>query len=496
VEKFEDDAVQMYLMQMSEIPLLTHQQETSIARHIDESRRRFRQALLGTNYMLQGCVQLLEKVFTSSIRLERVIEVSVSNLSQKRRILKRLGPNLHTVRNLLQQNREDFAVAMDRHQPLSARRAARRRLRHRCGRANRLLEELKIRTENLLPILKDLRRISQQMEEFAKPEPRLARPGQASTLAVRHRGTMRRLSRLTLETPGTLHRRMAQISLCQREYEGARHELVAGNLRLVVSIARRYRNRGLSFLDLIQEGNTGLIRAVDKFEYMRGFRFSTYATWWIRQAITRAIAGTSRVIRIPIHMVEKMGKVQGIAHDLFQQKGSKPSVEETAEAAGMSPGETKRAMTMIRPPLSLDQAVDEQNESYLGEILEDPRGEDPLHGLHRDSLRAGIRDALTALDYREREILRLRFGLIDGYTCTLSEIGQIFSVTRERVRQIELGALHKLQQPGWAKRLAGFLEGPLASAPDALTTDNPAKSPPIFHSVAPAMHWSSNVSMM
>jgi RNA polymerase primary sigma factor len=494
MDKFEDDAVQMYLMQMSEIPLLSHQQETDTARRIDKARKRFRRAMLGTTYMLKGGVQMLEKVSGNSMRLERIIEVSVSNLPQKKKTLRRLAPNLNTLRNLLIQNDRDFTLVRDRHQPCSLRRLARRRLSRRCVKAGNLLDELRIRTESLMPLLRNLRRIAQQMEEAAK---QLSQPpkNESARAMADNRGQLRRSIRATLESPKSLRRRMDHIARCQREYENARHELVAGNLRLVVSIARRYRNRGLSFLDLIQEGNTGLIRAVDKFEYMRGFRFSTYATWWIRQAITRAIAGTSRTIRIPIHMVEKMGKVQGIAHDLLQQKGSQPSVEETAEAAGMSTGETKRALSMIVHPLSLDQSVDEQNESYLGDIIEDYRTQDPLYKLNRDSMQAGIRDALAALDYREREILRLRFGLIDGYTCTLSEIGQIFSVTRERVRQIELGALHKLQQPGWSQRLSSFLDRPRGLSPSSPPAADSANVPPIFTDV-PHSAWQSHVSLM
>jgi RNA polymerase primary sigma factor len=305
----------------------------------------------------------------------------------------------------------------------------------------------------------------------------------------------RRLMSITLENPATLARRVARTVRLQRAYESARQDLVAANLRLVVSIARHYRNRGVSFLDLIQEGNTGLIRAADKFEYARGFRFSTYATWWIRQAITRALAGSSRTIRIPVHMVEKMGKVQGIAHDLLQTKGSRPSVEETAEAAGMSVLETKRVLSMVRPPLSLDQAVDDQGENYLGEILEDPRVEDPLSGMNRDLLHACLADALAALDYREREILRLRFGLTDGYAYTLSEVGRIFSVTRERVRQIEVNALHKLQQPSRAQALSGFLEYPVSRP---LDPPRPSRSSPapLVDPMPPGINSASNVSLM
>ena len=269
------------------------------------------------------------------------------------------------------------------------------------------------------------------------------------------------------ESPKSLRNRCESMRRQYQDYEQVKRELSGGNLRLVVSIAKKYRNRGLSFLDLIQEGNTGLMRAVDKYEYRRGFKFSTYATWWIRQAITRSIADQARTIRIPVHMIDVLGKLRNASRRLLQELGREPTTEETATAAGFSLDETRRVLAMGRQPASLDRPIGESEDSCFGEFIEDGGLPRPDKAAGNELLREKIEALLKTLTYREREIIRLRYGLGDGYTYTLEEVGRIFKVTRERVRQIEAKAVKKLQHPVRSQQLQGFLEQGLRLRPDA-----------------------------
>jgi RNA polymerase primary sigma factor len=454
-----DDPVRMYLTQMGEIPLLKREEEISLAKKIEVTRKRFRRKVLECDYALSNVVDTLKRVHTGELPFDRTVKVSLTENLEKDKIIQRMPHNLKTLERLMELNVEDFSKMIDERTSDDDKRKLRRGLRIRRRKAVTLVEELSIRTQKVQPLMRKLEQISLRMDELEKQIEDLKGLRSAKEDRANLEKELRDLKLITLEEPGTLRNRVEIMRNRFTEYEQAKRDLSGGNLRLVVSIAKKYRNRGLSFLDLIQEGNTGLMRAVDKYEYRRGYKFSTYATWWIRQAITRAIADQARTIRIPVHMIETMSKLRNVSKKLLQEMGREPSIEETAKAAGISVEETRRVLKISRHPISLDRPVGESEDSYFGDFIEDDGAESPVSAATQEMLKDKIEQVLKTLTYREREIIKLRYGLGDGYTYTLEEVGRIFKVTRERVRQIEAKAVRKLQHPVRSRQLEGFLDG-------------------------------------
>ncbi len=454
-----DDPVRMYLTQMGEIPLLTREKEISLAKTIEVTRNQFREELLECDYALKMAFDTLSKVNSGELPFDRTIKVSVTESKEKNQILGRMPHNLKTIENLRKQAIGDFEKSIDANASSDERKEAEKQHLKRRRKMVKLIEELSLRTQRLQPTMKRLEQISRRMCDLQRQIDSLKHLKSARDERANIHKELHDLMMMTLETPEGLRQRVERGRERFAKYEQAMRDLSGGNLRLVVSIAKKYRNRGLSFLDLIQEGNTGLMRAVDKYEYRRGYKFSTYATWWIRQAITRAIADQARTIRIPVHMIETMSKLRKVAKKLLQEMGREPTLEETAEAAGVSLEETRRVMKISRHPISLDRPVGESEDSYFGDFIEDDNTESPVMAATQEMLKDKIDNVLKTLTYREREIIKLRYGLGDGYTYTLEEVGRIFKVTRERVRQIEAKAVRKLQHPVRSKQLKGFLDG-------------------------------------
>jgi RNA polymerase primary sigma factor len=456
--KWCNDPIRLYLTQMAEIPLLAREEEISLAKKIEVTRKRFRRTVLGCSLGLQATVSTLAKVHTGALPFDRTVKVSLTERLTKEQILGRMPHNLGTLYNLMEGNQRDFAHLISRATTPEERSGARKRFIRRRRKMLTLVEELSLRTRRVQATMRQMEEISQRMDHLQDRIRHMIPTAATRDQRANLRRELRDLMTLTQESPRSLRKRCETMRTQYRDYEAVKRQLSGGNLRLVVSIAKKYRNRGLSFLDLIQEGNTGLMRAVDKYEYRRGYKFSTYATWWIRQAITRAIADQARTIRIPVHMIDVLSKLKNTSKRLLQELGREPTTEETALAADLTLEETRRVLSMGRHPVSLDRPVGESEDSCFGEFIEDDGLPRPDKAASNEMLREKIEGLLKTLTYREREIIRLRYGLGDGYTYTLEEVGRIFKVTRERVRQIEAKAVRKLQHPVRSQQLEGFVE--------------------------------------
>lgn len=454
-----DDALTVYLQQIGKIPLLSRQQELRLARRIEGTRRRFRRALLLCDFVLRKAVGLLERVQEGSLPFDLTVQVAVSDRLEKYQIAGRLPHNLSTLRALLERDEADYRAVVKRHRQGREARALWRRLARRRWRAVRLVEELGLRLPNLEKEFPKLVELGDRAAALRREIRRLkARGGRHVGRRTALENELQSLLDQVRLPAGVLVKLVARLRRTYEVYQQAKHDLSEGNLRLVVAVAKKYRNRGLSFIDLIQEGNTGLMRAVDKFEHQRGFKFCTYATWWIRQSVARALADQSHTIRVPSHLSEERAKVQRIYRELWQDLGRRPTLAETAKAAHMSADNAKRILQSNRDPISLDQPIGKSEDSSYGDLLADHGAEQPAVEASLHMLRRQIHQKLDRLAYREREILKLRYGLGDGYNYTLEEVAGIFQVTRERIRQLEVRALQKLRDPSNSADLAGFLD--------------------------------------
>jgi len=455
-----DDPIRLYLTQMGQIPLLTRKSEIALARKIEIARMAFRRKMLQCDYCARNSLDLLQQVYDGSMSFDRTIKTGTTPQFTKNVIKKRLSQNIKTVNKLLKINQTLFKKTIQT-QNIAAQKADLKRIRRNRRKIATLLEELSLRTSRIQSMRNKLHGICQKMQQLEQIIEAGVNPPPAGMTAEDLEAVKQELAglqELVAETPNQLEKRLRAMDRAFTQYENAKRSLSSANLRLVVSIAKKYRNRGLSFLDLIQEGNTGLMRAVDKYEYRRGYKFSTYATWWIRQAITRAIADHARTIRIPVHMIETMSRLRAAGKILHQELGREPTVEEIANEAKMSVEETRRVLNISKHPISLDRPIGESEDSYFGDFIEDDDVDSPVASATQEMLKERIDLVLKSLSYREREIIKLRYGIGDGYTYTLEEVGRIFKVTRERVRQVEAKAIRKLQHPVRARKLEGFLD--------------------------------------
>lgn len=452
-----DDALGLYLRQMGAIPLLNRQEELTLAQRLERQRQRYRRAALYNWQILDYVLQTFQKVRAGQLPIDPTIDVVTTLGLTRESILARLPHHLPTLRRVLDRANQAFRQVL-RATSASARLRARRELQRGIVKAIKLAEELAPRIDLLDRWVDELKAEAHQLIDLQ----RRSEAGDRSAAARERRSRAAKLLRekmLELKTtPAEIESMVQVLDHRRRAYQLARRELAEGNLRLVVSIAKRYRGRGLPFSDLIQEGNRGLMRAVDKYEHRLGFKFGTYATWWIRQGITRALADNARTVRVPCHQVGTLAAIERVRGELCIQFSREPTLEEIAAVLGVTKEEAQSLRVVARNPVSLHEPLGGDGERALEDFLNDPGVTNPGIMVDQHLLRERIGEVLRSLTPREREVIEMRFGLRDGQPRTLEEVARSYGITRERIRQIEARGLLKLRQPLRSKRLAEFAE--------------------------------------
>jgi RNA polymerase primary sigma factor len=452
-----DDALGLYLKQMGAIPLLNREKELSLATRLEKARQRYRRAVLFCWWSDERIVGVFERVHAGQMPIDPQIDVVHSLKLDRDTIMARLPHNLKTLKKLISSAHKDFAIAQ-RTRSESGRSKMKRQRWRNLRKSVRLIEELSPRTELLDALVEEYERTYLVMRDLEKQANQTGRSQAVRSQQTRAVKELRDKMQELRSTPDDMERLLKVVRRRQRRYQHLRSDLAEGNLRLVVSIAKKYRGRGLSFADLIQEGNRGLMRAVDKFEHRMGFKFGTYATWWIRQGIQRALADNARTVRVPCHQVSLLAALERVRGELIVQSGREPTIEQIAKVLGTSPEEAKSLRAVARQPLSLHEPMGDDAERALSEFLDDRHTVSPGDNVDATLLKERVAEVLRSLAPREREVIELRFGLKDGQPRTLDEVAQSYGITRERIRQIEARSLSKLRQPGRSSRLAGFTE--------------------------------------